>query len=337
MTTLPSDRQLSTRSDSIESPAIDLDEIIRQLDAAYNRLPKNALHACQAHRELAIPRLINVLQDAVRLGQDGAVRAGNAPIFALFLLAEFEATESLPVVMEFLKLPSDIPNELLGDAISEDLPRILAILAGHRPDLLDELIREPEVNESIRWSAITANLHLVRDGRLPRHDVVARLRGHLRHATSLEDVFITGPLMDALVRLNANEARAEFEEAFEQDAVEKAFWGDLSDLTGELRPDEPDWCDFDRLTPTNVADAVEEMRHWHWSDPDDMQRKQFLSSDIWPFAGDNQDRPPPLLLVHDDDSPPYEPSNIRHDSPRVGRNDPCPCGSGKKYKKCCLR
>jgi hypothetical protein len=22
-------------------------------------------------------------------------------------------------------------------------------------------------------------------------------------------------------------------------------------------------------------------------------------------------------------------------SPRVGRNDPCPCGSGKKYKKCC--
>ncbi len=23
--------------------------------------------------------------------------------------------------------------------------------------------------------------------------------------------------------------------------------------------------------------------------------------------------------------------------PRIGRNDPCPCGSGKKYKKCCLR
>ncbi len=24
-------------------------------------------------------------------------------------------------------------------------------------------------------------------------------------------------------------------------------------------------------------------------------------------------------------------------SPSVGRNDPCPCGSGKKYKKCCGR
>jgi preprotein translocase subunit SecA len=22
-------------------------------------------------------------------------------------------------------------------------------------------------------------------------------------------------------------------------------------------------------------------------------------------------------------------------APKVGRNDPCPCGSGKKYKQCC--
>ncbi|MED3732402.1 SEC-C metal-binding domain-containing protein, partial [Geobacillus stearothermophilus] len=21
----------------------------------------------------------------------------------------------------------------------------------------------------------------------------------------------------------------------------------------------------------------------------------------------------------------------------IGRNDPCPCGSGKKYKKCCMK
>ncbi len=28
---------------------------------------------------------------------------------------------------------------------------------------------------------------------------------------------------------------------------------------------------------------------------------------------------------------------IHHDSQRVGRNQPCPCGNGRKYKKCCLR
>jgi uncharacterized protein len=27
---------------------------------------------------------------------------------------------------------------------------------------------------------------------------------------------------------------------------------------------------------------------------------------------------------------------VVHATPKVGRNDPCPCGSGKKHKKCCL-
>jgi uncharacterized protein len=26
---------------------------------------------------------------------------------------------------------------------------------------------------------------------------------------------------------------------------------------------------------------------------------------------------------------------LRRPGPKVGRNDPCPCGSGKKFKKCC--
>ncbi|MFC1646092.1 preprotein translocase subunit SecA [Candidatus Omnitrophota bacterium] len=31
------------------------------------------------------------------------------------------------------------------------------------------------------------------------------------------------------------------------------------------------------------------------------------------------------------------PQSIKRDQPKVGRNEPCPCGSGKKYKKCCGR
>jgi preprotein translocase subunit SecA len=29
------------------------------------------------------------------------------------------------------------------------------------------------------------------------------------------------------------------------------------------------------------------------------------------------------------------PQPVRRAAPKVGRNDPCPCGSGKKYKHCC--
>jgi uncharacterized protein len=30
-----------------------------------------------------------------------------------------------------------------------------------------------------------------------------------------------------------------------------------------------------------------------------------------------------------------EVSTVRRDSPKVGRNEPCPCGSGRKFKHCC--
>jgi SEC-C motif-containing protein len=30
------------------------------------------------------------------------------------------------------------------------------------------------------------------------------------------------------------------------------------------------------------------------------------------------------------------PKPIRNEAEKLGRNDPCPCGSGKKWKKCCM-
>jgi len=36
------------------------------------------------------------------------------------------------------------------------------------------------------------------------------------------------------------------------------------------------------------------------------------------------------------DDTPISPEPIRVEK-TAGRNDPCPCGSGKKYKKCCLK
>ncbi len=38
-------------------------------------------------------------------------------------------------------------------------------------------------------------------------------------------------------------------------------------------------------------------------------------------------------FYHDGKMP--ELKQVRRDAPKVGRNDPCPCGSGKKFKKCC--
>ena len=40
-------------------------------------------------------------------------------------------------------------------------------------------------------------------------------------------------------------------------------------------------------------------------------------------------------LLEADDYVPENETTVRNEDVKVGRNDKCPCGSGKKYKKCC--
>ena len=71
----------------------------------------------------------------------------------------------------------------------------------------------------------------------------------------------------------------------------------------------------------------------------------YASMKRWVWFRSNESIPSqPLPLTHDftyyddkvwsnmDNSSP----TIIRDGAKIGRNDPCPCGSGKKYKKCCL-
>ena len=39
------------------------------------------------------------------------------------------------------------------------------------------------------------------------------------------------------------------------------------------------------------------------------------------------------ILSRGEDVP--EAQMVKREGQKIGRNDPCPCGSGKKYKKCC--
>jgi hypothetical protein len=48
------------------------------------------------------------------------------------------------------------------------------------------------------------------------------------------------------------------------------------------------------------------------------------------FGGGGQAQRQPPRVGGDDAAV----KTVRREEPKVGRNDPCPCGSGKKYKKC---
>jgi preprotein translocase subunit SecA len=46
-------------------------------------------------------------------------------------------------------------------------------------------------------------------------------------------------------------------------------------------------------------------------------------------------RAAPMVMSHGGEAAAAKPETVRRDAEKVGRNDPCICGSGKKYKKCC--
>ena len=45
---------------------------------------------------------------------------------------------------------------------------------------------------------------------------------------------------------------------------------------------------------------------------------------------------PPPFCRREDGGGRGRAKTVRRTQPKIGRNDPCPCGSGKKYKKCCM-
>ena len=54
------------------------------------------------------------------------------------------------------------------------------------------------------------------------------------------------------------------------------------------------------------------------------------------LAREEEEALPKKKVVSYGASPKQAAVPVEHKKIKVGRNDPCPCGSGKKYKKCCL-
>lgn len=64
----------------------------------------------------------------------------------------------------------------------------------------------------------------------------------------------------------------------------------------------------------------------------DALREEWMDTPREQFEGKT---PREVLAENPEMTMPGKVETFRREAPKVGRNDPCPCGSGKKYKKCC--
>lgn len=309
--------------------------LMEELDAAYDTLPEAAIESLREHREQAIPLLIEAIWHAIEQARLGERPEGNAHFFAFFLLWEFKAKEALPVILEALSLPGELPFDLFEDAI-HDSGRALACLADDQLAAIDRLVRGPGHNEHVRWVMLGTFKYLVRDGRLPLPEAVAHLRSYLEllieerqsllaaaAVWELSDLFPLGDEQEAVMQ--------QIRDAFAKDQVSDELM-DLECVEERSRRSEADR--FNNLEPIEI-DAIEELQGWdsfsHHADDDESGLMTFEEELTEPW------NKPEVWQDPDDweepDVPPV--GTIVRSEPRVGRNDPCPCGSGKKFKKCC--
>ena len=64
--------------------------------------------------------------------------------------------------------------------------------------------------------------------------------------------------------------------------------------------------------------------------------QHLIQADV-PGLSRPQAEPPPAAAKDGEPEAPKIELPIRRELPKVGRNEPCPCGSGKKFKNCCGR
>jgi len=299
--------------------AAELDRIVAELDAGIGRLPVKAIREVREHRDLMAPKLIQVIKDATSAAQAGNVPRGNAHFFAVFLLTELQVTEGFPAILEMFTLPGELPFELFGEGLTEVLNRVLSFFVGDQLDVLDRLITDRTLSRFVRWEAIKTYFLLVRDGRLTREAALSRLQSHLQWAINEADREIAGPLICELIHLSPKEIISDIREAFDRDLVDRFLlrWEDVeqSIVRAELGILE----ELKRYPETGIRDTIEELEKWYCFEKASPRRHRASV-------------PEPHIEVHFDKD---EAVVVPVQSHPVGRNDPCPCGSGKKYKKCC--
>lgn len=332
---------------------VDVAATIAALNDALDSLPEAAMRTIQWHRELFIPQLVESIRNATVEARNGEDDLGNAHFYALFLLTEFAAKEALPAILEAVSLPGELPEVLFGDAITELLQHTFAVLAADQPELIDALILDRHVNEYVRWAAAESLILLARDGVISRETAEQRLGEHLRIAIDTDDALLGQELICGLRDLGAFAFRDLIREAFSRLEIEPFFvqWEDVRFRLAEAEQERVLTIDY---PPTAIGDSIEHLRDWCRFGNDDPNRRILDDDDIEEedfeddFRDDDADvdfdpdfvRACQMLmggLESDSDEPPrfQECPEPIHALPCIGRNAPCPCGSGRKFKKCC--
>jgi hypothetical protein len=300
---------------------MEIAEILSRIDRFSGRFEREAVEAAIAQREEIVPELLRILDElADHPHEFDPDNDRMVQIYASFLLAQFREPRAYPLLVRIVQLPEDLLDGLFGDFITENLRSVLASVCDGDIAGIQSIIENDAASVWVRRAAIDALTTLVGAGLKSREEIVAAFatlfRGKLARESKNEMVW--AGLVSSACDLYPEELLDDIKQAFADGLVDEGSIN-LQDVQHDLAKGKERVLADLAADPHGqlVTDTVKEMHWWHGFEENKAKEKLPLptsSAFDWGFKA----QPP-----------------IRRDGPKVGRNDPCPCGSGKKYKKCC--
>ena len=300
-------------------------------------LPGVAVGMCLVRIDESGPALRAALERAAN-GESLTTREENLFFFGLFVLGGRRDEQSFPALLRFLRRPNAEIDRLLGDAVTESLGKIVSGMYNGDLDALFGLIVDPALDEFLRSELLAAAAFLAWAGRIERDRFAAFLAHFYAERLAEEGEYVWVEWAEAIARLNLRELvplveRARAEGLLSEDLEPEDFEEDLA--LAEKAPD--DIARFEHSA--YMEDVLVELEHlerlWTRRDPDlpesaeaDDELGEDLGVDDDPDFDDFIGADELDILSSTPASNPFR---------DVGRNDPCPCGSGKKFKRCCGR
>ena len=287
----------SPEESSLPGQHITTPEIVTALSEKRGCPPKAALASADVRREELTPVLLEAIQTAIKNPEECSDEEANLACHAVYLLAKWREPRALAGILAWLALSEDDAEYLAGDIMHEGGPVFLAsVSGGDRPEIR-ALIENPAANEYGRSAALSALATLVLWGEMPEDSLVAYLRELIETKLEREPNFVWVELALVVAEFGMASLTPLLRPAFE------AGWVDESAIS---------WEDFESESTSPPGQPLE-------------ARKEH-SQPIIDVAEETAD----WGCYHE--SAPENPATA---PAKVGRNDQCPCGSGKKYKKCC--
>jgi hypothetical protein len=274
-----------------------IEELINEFISSELRVPIPLVKEI-CNRPDSVPYLARIIEGDIYWEIGGPGDAWS-PIHALHLLGGIKTTEALHVLITTLR---DY-GEDIGDWLLESMPSILANFGPSAIEPLKEVMLDDRLDGFVRGAVSSALVVIAHNHSECRESIIKLFRQIIRDADVREtgdyDMFIT-LLVDDLAQFKDQGAVEEIKLAFTKGLVDESY--------------------IDLVEVKRIYDMPDEDMHYHSHDWDPIDH----------FSRENIEY---LYKRH------YgtKKNQIKDKKKKIGRNDPCPCGSGKKYKKCCLR